>query len=85
MSQFTVTLSNGKTVTLHQVTNDVYGNPRYVIHFLDVAGTYEEALKLSRKIGGRKFTAKWYGGRIVFSSYNLEHTLEKLLTHDGKL
>ena len=85
MSQFTVTLSNGKTVTLHQVTNDVYGNPRYVIHFLDVAGTYEEALKLSRKIGGRKYTAKWYGGGIVFSSYNLEPTLEKLLTHDGKL
>lgn len=85
MPNFTVTLTNGETVTLHQVTNDVNGNPRYVIHFLDVADTYDEALKLSRKIGGRKYTAKWYGGGIVFTTYHLERNLEILLTHAGKL
>lgn len=85
MSRFTVTLSNGEPVTLYQVTNDVNGNPRYVIHFLDVADTYQTALELSRKIGGRKYTAKWFGGGIVFTSYNFEHDLETLLTHAGKL
>lgn len=85
MTRHTVTLSNGTTVTLYQVTNNVYGNPRFVIHFLDIAATYDDALKLSRKIGGRKYTAKWFGGGIVFTSYNLEHTLENLLSHAGKL
>ena len=70
---------------MYQVTNDVTGNPRYVIHFLDVADTYQKALEFSRKIGGRKYTARWFGGGIVFSSYNLEHDLETLLTHAGKL
>ena len=85
MRRFTVLLSNGEHVTMIQVTNDVNGNPRYVIHFLDVADTYAKALEISRKIGGRKYTAKWFGGGIVFSTYNLEHTLETLLTHAGKL
>ena len=85
MTRFTVILSNGESVTLYQVTNDVNGNPRYVIHFLDVADTYQKALEFSRNIGGRKYTAKWFGGGIVFSSYNLEHDLETLLTHAGKL
>lgn len=85
MTRHTVTLSNNETVTVFQVTNDVNGNPRYVIHFLDVADTYDEALKLSRKIGGRKYTAKWFGGGIVFTTYHLERNLETLLTHAGKL
>jgi len=85
MSRFTVTLSNNETVTVHQVNNDINGNPRYVIHYLDVADTYQKALELSRKIGGRKYTAKWYGGGIVFSTYHLERDLETLLTHAGKM
>ena len=81
----TVKLSNGKEITLHQVNNDAYGNPRFVIHYLDVANTYNEALKLIRKIGGKMYTAKWYGGGLVFSSYNLKDTLEHLLKLADKL
>lgn len=80
-----IILSNGESVTVHQVTNDVNGNPRYVIHFLDVADTYTKALELSRKIGGRKYTAKWFGGGIVFTTYHLERDLETLLTQAGKM
>ena len=80
-----VTLKNGKTVTAHQVNNDSYGNPRYVIHYLDIAATYSEALALIRKIGGKMYTAKWYGGGLVFSTYNLEHTLDELMTYADKL
>jgi hypothetical protein len=32
---------------------------------------YQMALKKSRKIGGRKFSNKSYGGGIVFQSYNV--------------
>jgi hypothetical protein len=41
--------------------------------FLDASGNiwptpYDAALFNSRKLGGRKYTAKWYGGGIVFQS-----------------
>ena len=85
--EISVTLSNGKNVTVNQVNNDIYGNPRYVIHYLDIADTYSEALKISRKIGGKMYTAKWYGGGIVFSTYyTLEYILEYLIMEcAGKL
>ena len=83
--KITVTLSNGLEVTVHQVTNDKYGNPRYVIHYLAIADTYGKALDIIRKIGGKLYTAKWYGGGLVFSTYTLENTLEELLAYAGKL
>ena len=66
-----------------RIKNDVYGNPRYVCHFLnfitedrenpDYGRTDHYALALSRarKLGGRKFHNKQYGGGIVFQSYNI--------------
>lgn len=69
-------------VRFTRINNDVNGNPRYVMHFLqlltddELNGTslqkYEIALKRARKIGGRKFHNKQYGGGIVFQSYNLK-------------
>lgn len=73
--------------SLTRINNDVYGNPRYVIHFLalltdeekqssDIGSKYEIAVKRANKlIGGRKFHNKQYGGGIVFSSYNVEDEL----------
>lgn len=55
-----------------RINNDVNGNPRYVFHFLQLANTYEQALKLAKKLGGRKFHNKQYGGGIVIQSYSLE-------------
>ena len=69
-----------------RVNNNVHGNPRYVCHFLklntpaelnaepwiDISEKYRLALARSRKIGGRKFHNKQYGGGIVFGCvYNL--------------
>ena len=53
-----------------QIKNDSNGNPRYVVHYLQLANSYERALYLSRQLGGRKFHNKQYGGGIVFQSYN---------------
>jgi len=85
MQRIEVTLKNSKQVSLHRVNNDAYGNPRYVIHYLEIADTYSEALALIRKIGGKMYTATWYGGGLVFSTYNLEHTLDELMTYASKL
>jgi len=61
-----------------RIKNDTNGNPRYVVHFLAIADDYESALKIARKIGGKKFHNKQFGGGIVFQSYNIEETLKKL-------
>lgn len=75
-----------------RVNNDTNGNPRYVVHFLNLLSDEEQnnlsinqryavALAKSRKIGGKKFHNKQYGGGIVFQSYNttnLEISILKL-------
>jgi len=98
---------NGETLTLYRVENDINGNPRYVLHFLDIlskdeqAALYEETIALkkaspnewipfvrvayeaaiakARKVGGKVYRAKWFGGGIVFQSYNMRIDLENVL------
>lgn len=62
-----------------RIKNDVNGNPRYVVHFLNIADNYQDAIQLANKIGGRKYHTKSYGGGIVFQSYNIEETKKQLL------
>ena len=61
-----------------RINNDTYGNPRYVIHWINVADTYSKALTIAKKIGGRKFHNKQYGGGIAFQSYNIDDTAKRL-------
>lgn len=65
-----------------RVDNDINGNPRYVVHFLqcrpDESYTYANTVRLMNKIGGRKYHNKSYGGGIVFQSYNTDE-LENLI------
>lgn len=74
--------------SITRINNDVNGNPRRVIHFLafitdnDREGSfftsklYEVALKKARKLGGRKFHNKQYGGGIVFQAYSDDEVYE---------
>lgn len=64
-----------------RIDNDTNGNPRYVCHFLNfikseenisIGNKYAIALARARKLGGRKFNNKQYGGGIVFQSYNIK-------------
>ncbi len=77
-------------IRLTRVNNDVNGNPRYVVHFyeflndeensfLPFSKKYEYALKKAKKIGGRKFHNKQYGGGIVFQSYNTDNLKGKII------
>ena len=80
-----------------RIKNDGNGNPRYVCHFLalltreeldrsgdqwiPVGAKYDLALHRARKIGGRKFHNKQYGGGIVFQCYgpaDIVPAIEKL-------
>ena len=72
-----------------RINNDTNGNPRYVVHFLNFINSddaftslderYALALKRAKKLGGRKFHNKQYGGGIVFQSYNTRILEEQIL------
>jgi hypothetical protein len=76
-----------------RVKNDTNGNPRYVCHYseliknsesyfitgLSISDRYNVALNRAKKIGGRKFHNKQYGGGIVFQSYNIQDTEKDIL------
>lgn len=65
----------------HRISNDVNGNPRYVISWFRIADTYANALAIARKIGGRKYNTKKFGGGIVFQSYNIDEEINYLNQH----
>ena len=82
---------NNYPIRFTRINNDVNGNPRYAIHFLDLinseenlflpfAKKYEYALKKAKKIGGKKYDNKQYGGGIVFQSYNINDLEKKILS-----
>ena len=58
--------------------NDVNGNPRYIVHYLDL-GIDCETSNLTRKAGITPFRGKWFGGGFVFSSYSLERDLKRIV------
>lgn len=74
-----------------RVKNDINGNPRYVIHFLNLLTEAESnnralsimekkliALNKAKKIGGKAYRGRDYGGGIVFQSYNLQDECDRL-------
>lgn len=72
-------------INFKRVNSDTNGNPRYVFHFLAIASTYEEALRLVKtRFTARKFNNKQFGGGIVIQSYNINEDskiLESLKTN----
>jgi hypothetical protein len=64
------------TIQFTKINRDINGNPRVVFHFLELSNNYDEALKIAKKIGGRKFHNKQFDGGIAVQCYNLED-LEK--------
>jgi len=65
-------------VTFWNITPDMYGNPRYVFHFTSLDKTYTDAIWKAKRLGARVYRGKWFGGGLVFSSYNLRFDAEKI-------
>ena len=75
-----------KTIEFTRVNNDVYGNPRYVTHFLSLLNEEEQtlsnynlAVKRANKLGGKKYRGSDFGGGIVFQSYNLDELRKRII------
>ena len=75
-----------RTIEFTRVNNDVYGNPRYVTHFLSLLNEEEQtlsnynlAVKRANKLGGKKYRGSDFGGGIVFQSYNLDELRKRII------
>lgn len=70
-------------IHFYRVNNDVNGNPRYVVHFLDfikedenindVLKEYQIAKARAKKCGFREFRNKSFGGGFVTTCYDLNY------------
>lgn len=67
---------NNKEIRCHRIDNDINGNPRYVVHFLDLGIELKDYGKIP---GLKRYTGKWFGGGYVFQSYNIEQDLQYAL------
>lgn len=75
-----------------RINNDVNGNPRYVCHFLNfiteedkdipLSEKYQLALRRAKKLDGKKFHNRQYGGGIVFQCYNLPDLEKSILNQE---
>lgn len=66
----------GKEIEVFRIPNDVNGNPRYVVDFYDLGIGLWDYDNINKLYGFCKYRAKWFGGGVVFQSYNIEDTLE---------
>ena len=68
-----------KEITTFRIPNDTNGNPRYVVHFLDLNIKLSDYDNINKIYGFNKYRAKWFVGGVVFQSYNIEDTLNYAL------
>lgn len=68
-----------------EINSNSKGHPRYVVHWLScepeegcdalrsrltLTERYERVLREARKVGGKRFHCREYGGGVVFVSFN---------------
>ena len=70
-----ITTVKNKRVKVFRIKNDVNGNPRYVVHFLDLDIKLSDYDNINKLYGFKKYRAEWFGGGVVFQSYNIQDTL----------
>jgi hypothetical protein len=73
---------------MKRINNDVNGNPRYVVNFYDLLNDgegeglnilekFDLVVKKARKVGGKIYKGKDFGGGIVLQSYDIKTTINK--------
>ena len=74
-----ITTVQGKEIEVFRIPNDTNGNPRYVVHFRDLGIGLWDYDNINKLYGFNKYRAKWFGGGVVFQSYNIKDTLNYAL------
>ena len=70
---------NNDTISVYKVDNCSSGNPRYVVHFLALGLKEYKSTKKTRQAGLSIYKGKWFGGGFVFTSFNVESDLIRIL------
>ena len=70
-----ITTVKNERIKVFRIKNDVNGNPRYVVHFMDLNIKLADYDKINKLYGFKKYRAGWFGGGVVFQSYNIQDTL----------
>lgn len=68
-----------KDITLGRTTNDINGNPRYIVSWLSLGLDSYKATDKTRKAGLSIYRGKSFGGGFVFTSYNTNADLKFIL------
>lgn len=83
-----------KGIEYWRVASDANGNSRYVVHYLTIPYPVEytgssvqdyrahqlaHQAHAARLLGGTHYRAKWFGGGIVFTSFNVEHDVHQAI------
>ncbi len=73
VSEFNLKLDNGEEIQVIRTTNDINGNPRYIVHFLALGlKNYEDRKKVDLSM----YRGSWYGGGIIIKSYDIKSDIE---------
>ena len=72
-----------KGIRYWRVDSDIYGNPRYIVHYISISserdgeGATDARARVDarfsaamNRVGGKRYRGKWFGGGIVFQSYD---------------
>ena len=70
-----ITTVKNERIKVFRIKNDVNGNPRYVVHFSDLGIKLSDYDNINKLYGFKKYRAGWFGGGVVFQSYNIQDTL----------
>ena len=66
-------------IAVYKHTSDVNGNPRYIVSWLELGLPDYVATAKTRRAGLRKFTGQAFGGGFIFSSYNIDESMKRIL------
>lgn len=73
---------------IEQINNDVYGNPRYIIHWLYLVGNqsnincYAHAEHIARKLGFTKYRSKKRTYYFVVTTYESKEQLRQRIENE---
>lgn len=64
--------------SLYLTTNDVNGNPRYVVSWLAFpVKSYLDAVNLARELGFKRYRGRDFGGGLVVSTYSIPDLIRR--------
>lgn len=68
---------NNVEIDVYRTSNNAYGNPRYIVHYLALGLSDWKPTDATRAMGFQRYRGADFGGGFVFSSYSPEATLKK--------